>query len=438
VLQHAGAELSARETITAEQEQWGSFAQLAAEYETIAAAAQHDRWANLIRRAGLTPEQAQDAIDSDAFGPLAAELRRAEANRHDLEALVPRVVQARGFDDADDIASILHHRVAAVTARSAGSSRRRKSPCLIAALIPEATDPMAEDMRRAVAERQDLIEARATALLDQALNNEEDWLRAFGAPLQEMRAAATWRQLARTVVAYRDQYRTTGPSPLGPPAQIDPQKIDAARARTALNRAHALTNRAESACERRHGRARAEETRRGPPRVQSAVRSRRGTNEATYYIVDSRRGCTASRFVRRPFQVLIAEHRKGQCHVPPYLDRQHPYPAPAASLYTCPPSLLGGSARVADSWGVLTMLHAIPYMFITRTSSGLLAAGAPGGLNPVILLWLWNAFKFLIAGPVSLVLHRRVRRQAHASRRFEPSAAGRHSSLQPIADAELH
>lgn len=181
-LQHAGAEISAHETISAQQEQRGSLAQHAAEYETIAAAAQHDRWANLIRSSGLTPEQAQDAIDSDAFGQLTAELRQAEANHHDLETLVPSLVQARGFDDADDIAAILHHRVAAVTARSAGSSRRRKSPCLIAGLIPEATGPMAEDMRRALAERQDLIEARATELLDQALNNEEDWLQALGTP----------------------------------------------------------------------------------------------------------------------------------------------------------------------------------------------------------------------------------------------------------------
>ena len=44
VLQHIGAELSAHETITAEQDAWASIAQLAAEYETIAAAAQHDRW----------------------------------------------------------------------------------------------------------------------------------------------------------------------------------------------------------------------------------------------------------------------------------------------------------------------------------------------------------------------------------------------------------
>ena len=46
VLQHVGAELSAHETIAAEQDAWGSIAQLAAEYETIAAAAQHDRWAS--------------------------------------------------------------------------------------------------------------------------------------------------------------------------------------------------------------------------------------------------------------------------------------------------------------------------------------------------------------------------------------------------------
>jgi len=66
VLQHVGAELSARETITAEQEQWGSIAQLAAEYETIAAAAQRDRWATLIRSSGLTVEQADAAIESEA------------------------------------------------------------------------------------------------------------------------------------------------------------------------------------------------------------------------------------------------------------------------------------------------------------------------------------------------------------------------------------
>ncbi|MGA4507016.1 hypothetical protein ACQB6R_04775 [Propionibacteriaceae bacterium G1746] len=85
VLQHSSAELSAHETIVAEQEQWDSIAQLAAEYETIAVAAQHDRWATLVRTSGLTDELAESAIESGAFGPLAAEPRRAEANHHDVD-----------------------------------------------------------------------------------------------------------------------------------------------------------------------------------------------------------------------------------------------------------------------------------------------------------------------------------------------------------------
>src|SRR5690625_3783433 len=168
VLQHSGAEVSAHETITAEQDQWGSIAQLAAEYETIAAAAQHDRWAALIRESGLTTEQADAAIDSEAFGALTAELRRAEANHHDVDALFPRLVAARDFEDADDIAKVMHYRLARATGRPAGSGRTRKPPVLIAGLIPPAHGPMADDMRHALDERQELIEARADAVLDTA------------------------------------------------------------------------------------------------------------------------------------------------------------------------------------------------------------------------------------------------------------------------------
>jgi hypothetical protein len=58
VLQHVGAELSAHETIVAEQDARGSIAQLAAEYETIAAAAQRERWVSALQESGLTRSQA--------------------------------------------------------------------------------------------------------------------------------------------------------------------------------------------------------------------------------------------------------------------------------------------------------------------------------------------------------------------------------------------
>lgn len=240
ILQHIGAELSAHETIAAEQDAGESIAQLAAEYETLAAAAQHDRWELLIRASGLTDDEADDALASPAFGALTAELRRAEANQHDIEALLPRLVRARPFGDADDIAAILHYRIARATTRPAGSGRTRKTPRLIAGLIPEARGAMSGEMRQALTERQELIEARASALLDTALGDGRSWAAGLGAPPKDARAAAAWRRHLLTIAAYRDRYGITDPAPLGAPAESDAQKIDAARARAALDRAREL------------------------------------------------------------------------------------------------------------------------------------------------------------------------------------------------------
>ena len=234
VLQHTGAALSAHETIVAEQDAWGSIAQLAAEYETIAAAAQHDRWAALTRASGLSAEEAEDAINSDAFGPLAAELRRAEANHHDVDSLLSKLVRARGFGDADDIAAVLHHRVATAIAWPAASGRARKAPRFIAGLVPEASGPMATDMRQALVERRDLIEQRADFVLDAALVGAESWVSELGTPPTEPKQQVRWRRSARVVAAYRDRYQIAGPSIFGAPPESADQRIDRARAEAAL------------------------------------------------------------------------------------------------------------------------------------------------------------------------------------------------------------
>ncbi len=58
------------------------------------------------------PEWAVDAVlASEALGALIADLRRAEANGHDLDRVLPRIVAERGFGDADDPARILHYRL---------------------------------------------------------------------------------------------------------------------------------------------------------------------------------------------------------------------------------------------------------------------------------------------------------------------------------------
>jgi conjugative relaxase-like TrwC/TraI family protein len=240
VLQHVGAEPSAHETITAEQELWGSIAQVAAEYETIAAAAQRDRWMSVVRDCGLSDAQACSAIDSDAFGALTAELRRAEAHHHDVKRLLLRVVSARGFDDARDVAAVLLARIEAATSVQTGAGRTRKPPLLLAGLIPVATGPMQVDMHRALSERRDLIEKRADACLDAALQAGETWTKALGA-VPRGSVTAAWRQYGRTVAAYRDRFGIVGDSALGPVPQTTAQKRDAARARAALEAAHRLT-----------------------------------------------------------------------------------------------------------------------------------------------------------------------------------------------------
>lgn len=243
VLQHAGGELSAHETLTVEQERWGTIAQLAAEYDTLAAAAQYDRFADLIRYSGLTDTEAEAAIGSDAFGPLTAELRRAEAHSHDLEALVPGLVAARQFDDADDIAAVLRYRLAAATSRYTGSGRTRTAPRLIAGPIPEATGPMGDDMHQALAERRELIEARADAVLDRGLGDHEEWASGLGAVPSDPKQLVAWRRSARVVAAYRDRYQVETEAVLGAPAESTSQKRDRAAAEAALKVALSVARR---------------------------------------------------------------------------------------------------------------------------------------------------------------------------------------------------
>ncbi len=82
------------------------------------------------------------------------------------------------------------------------------------------------------------------------------------------------------------------------------------------------------------------------------------------------------------------------------------------------------------------MLLAAPYLLAASICTNLLADGGPGWLNLLALLFIWNAMKFLIMGPVSVVLlvrvriheageRRRVRQQSEAmeSARYEAIGA---------------
>jgi conjugative relaxase-like TrwC/TraI family protein len=237
VLKHSGAELSAHQTIVAEQEQWSSVAQLAAEYETIAAVAQRDRWINLMRDCGLTEAQLAAVLESDSFGPLTAELRRAEANHHDVDQLLPRLIAKRSLEDANDVGAVLISRLRRAARPERG--KRSREPRYIVGLIPVAEGAMSPEMSTALAERQALMEARAMALADEAFEAEEPWLKRLGTPPKADAARGRWLNHVRTVAAYRDRYQADTSSALDEP-RSEAQKLDASNAQQAIRRARVI------------------------------------------------------------------------------------------------------------------------------------------------------------------------------------------------------
>jgi hypothetical protein len=54
-------------------------------------------------------------------------------------------------------------------------------------------------------------------------------------------------------------------------------------------------------------------------------------------------------------------------------------------------------------WGMFTLLLAVGYLFAAVLSASLIEQGAPGWVNLLVLLFLWNALKFLVVAPASLV-----------------------------------
>ncbi|QCX29204.1 conjugal transfer protein [Nocardioides jishulii] len=244
VLQHTGASLSAHQTIAVEYETHGGIDRIAAELETIAAEAQHDRFVDLLSRSGLTTDQHTAVVESSAFGPLTAALRGAEAHHHDLEHLVPRVVGQHDLGDASDIAAVLRYRVEKAASVAPRGCRLR--PRLIAGLIAEPLGAMSAQDHRAVDERKALIEARARELVDRGIASGEPWVRRLGEQPTDSVDRGRWILAASSVAAYRDRYKITGDLPLGNGATNDAQHADRQRAHSALREAVRLSQTAES------------------------------------------------------------------------------------------------------------------------------------------------------------------------------------------------
>lgn len=83
-------------------------------------------------------------------------------------------------------------------------------------------------------------------------------------------------------------------------------------------------------------------------------------------------------------------------------------------------------------WGTATLL-AVPYLLIASICTNALDQGAPGWLHLVVLWAVWNAMKFIVMGPVSLILLIRARTQeAIARHRDRQGTRDRSESQVPM------
>lgn len=80
-------------------------------------------------------------------------------------------------------------------------------------------------------------------------------------------------------------------------------------------------------------------------------------------------------------------------------------------------------------WGVPAMLLAVLYTLAAVWCSGLIDRGGPEWLHLVILVCLWNAMKFIVMGPVSVMLLLRTRRYEAIARR---ESAGHDSPAERV------
>lgn len=70
-------------------------------------------------------------------------------------------------------------------------------------------------------------------------------------------------------------------------------------------------------------------------------------------------------------------------------------------------------------WGAPAMLLAIPYAIAAVYCTGLFEAGGSGWLSALALQFMWNALKFLVASPMTLIRLVRIRGREARARRLQ-------------------
>jgi hypothetical protein len=238
VLRHQGADVSATDMIRRSQTQ--SIAALVAEYDTIVAVAESGRWDEVLRESGLSDTELAQVKTSPAYPALLAQLRDAENRGFDIDTELPMLVTGRSFDDADDVAGVLHYRidryVAGVGYPSPPSNR------LVIGLFPRPTGIIDPDVVSALSDRADAIEQRARRLAEIAIEHGDAWVQEFGDAPEAGELLQQWVLEVSTGAAYLDRWAIDNPDTIVDDATVShEQETQRNRVLSASQRAYALT-----------------------------------------------------------------------------------------------------------------------------------------------------------------------------------------------------
>jgi conjugative relaxase-like TrwC/TraI family protein len=207
VLRHEGADVSATDMIRLSQTQ--SIAELVAEYDTIVALAEGPRWDEVLRESGLSDTELAQAKASPAYTALLAQLRDAENRGFDIHAELPMLVTGRSFDNADDIASVLHYRIDRYVTGVGYPSPPASE--LVAGIFPRPTGITDPDIVTALNDRADTIEQRARELAIFAIERGDAWVHDFGDPPATDEGYEQWVGEVAASAAYFDRWSIAEP-----------------------------------------------------------------------------------------------------------------------------------------------------------------------------------------------------------------------------------
>jgi conjugative relaxase-like TrwC/TraI family protein len=237
VLRHEGADVSAADMIRASQTQ--SIAALVAEYDTIVTLADGPRWHEVLSQSGLSETELAQAKASPAYAALLAQLRDAENRGFDADTELPLLVKGRSFGDADDVASVLHHRVDRYVTGVGYPSPPASE--LIAGIFPRPSGIADPDILLALDDRADAMERRALELARIAIERGDSWVHDFGDAPETGQLYEQWTLEVAAGAAYFDRWLIDQPGTIPDDAIVNlEQETQRIRVLSAAQRARVL------------------------------------------------------------------------------------------------------------------------------------------------------------------------------------------------------